>query len=88
MNKEYGMDWEKDMSRDDKLYLLSIGGFEPGCVVENVELRGVVCDESPTVVYFNSDEIRCIANAMINAAQWLEKRAELKMIQDQENKED
>ncbi len=85
MKEEYGTDWENDVSGTSKHWLQFLGGFTPTVNIEYKEVKGYLSGDR---TYLNSEELRDISNALLEAAQWLEKRAELKMIQDQENKED
>ncbi len=85
MNEECGMDWEDDVSSECRRWLDFLGDFAPTVNVKYKELKGSLWNED--CVYLNSEDLRDISNALIEAAQWLEKRAELKMIQDQEAKE-
>ncbi len=67
------MEWT-DVSEDARDWLKMLGNFGPTVHAKNRELKGYLSDEGRT--YFDAGDLRNIAAACIEAADWLDKRAD------------
>lgn len=72
------MEWT-EVSAEARHWLEMLGHFGPTVRAENRELKGYLGDEGRT--YFDSSDLRNIAAAMIEAANWLDKRADAALAQ-------
>ena len=82
-------DWN-DVSEDARDWLGTLGGFGPTVHAEQRELKGYLhcSDGGDGRTYFDSDDLRKIAAACIEAAEWLDKRAANEERQEPHNDED
>lgn len=67
------MEWT-DVSENARDWLKMLGNFAPTVHAKNRELKGCLADEGRT--YFDAGDLRNIAAACIEAADWLDKRAD------------
>ena len=68
------MNWDDDVSEDARDWLKMLGNFGPTVHAKNRELKGYLGEEGRT--YFDAGDLRNIAAALIEAANWLDKRAD------------
>jgi hypothetical protein len=71
------MKWE-DLSESARDAMRELGGFEPTRHPESKTLRGTMYDADYGVdtAYFSCEKLREFAAAMVEVADWLEKRAQ------------
>lgn len=70
------MDWETDISSLAKKWMDFFGNFGPTVNEKNRELKGYMRDEyGASKVYLEAGELREIAAACNEVADWLDKRA-------------
>lgn len=71
------MEWG-EVSGNARNWLDTLGGFTPTVHARNRDLKGrIACDDGEDGrVYLDSNELREIAAAFVEAADWLDKRAE------------
>jgi hypothetical protein len=67
------MKWT-EVSEDTRDWLTRLGNFRPTVSVRDRELKGHLIDEGQT--YFKSEDLRGISAALVEAADWLDKRAD------------
>lgn len=67
------MEWE-DLSEYTRVTMEELGDFGPTVNVKNCEIKGYMQDGK---VYWNSVDLRAIANSCIEVADWLDNRAKL-----------
>lgn len=71
------MDWDKDISTEAKETMKFLGNFGPTVHEHLRELKGYMLDEEGSgKVYLDAGELREIAAACVEAADWLDKRAD------------
>ena len=71
------MDWDKELSANAMVWMKFLGDFSPTCNEARKELKGYMFDESGGgKAYIYSGELRELARACIEVADWLDKRAE------------
>ena len=71
------MDWETGISSLAHTWMKFLGDFSPTVREENRELKGYMHDdEGGRKVYLDAGELRELASACNQAADWLDKRAE------------
>lgn len=70
------MEWT-DLSEKARDWMKDIGDFGPTVHAANREVKGSVADESGELckAYYTSDELRSLAAACTEVADWLDKRA-------------
>ena len=70
------MEWT-DVSKDARDWLEMLGNFGPTVRASQRELKGCVNSDhgEDGRVYLNSDDLRKISAALVEAADWLDKRA-------------
>ena len=70
------MDWNSDISNSGKSWMEFLGNFSPTVNEQSRELKGYMHDEEGVgKVYLNSGELRLLATACIEVADWLDNRA-------------
>lgn len=70
------MDWDKDISKAARGWMMFLGDFSPLTDPKEKALKGYMHDEDGAgKVYISSSELRELASACIEAADWLDKRA-------------
>lgn len=67
------MDWKSDISSSTKEWMKFLGDFSPTVYTQTRELKGRIRDDK---VYLDSGELRELAKACNEVAEWLDKRAE------------
>ena len=75
------MNWEKDVSSETRTWLETLGGFSPTVHVADKELKGYLhCDDGDDgSAYITAKELREIATACEEAANWLDERYDLRL---------
>lgn len=71
------MEWD-DLNRSTRDWMAALGEFVPTVVVENREVKGVTYDQEeggPGTTYWSSNNLRAIARACIEVANWLDERS-------------
>lgn len=70
-------DFDKDISDGAKAWMKLLGNFTPTVLPERRELKGYVLDENGESgnAYYDSGELRELAAACSEVADWLDKRA-------------
>ncbi len=69
------MEWE-DVSENTRDTMNMLGDFSPTVHAKKRELKGFIHDEDGgSKTYWDSDDLRQIATACIEAADWLDQRA-------------
>ena len=70
------MNWQ-DVSVESRNILKELGNFSPTVNAAHRDLKGYTLDADgePGKCYYSSDDLREIAKACIEAADWLDKRA-------------
>jgi len=66
------MEWT-EVSEESRCWLKMLGGFGPTVHAKNRELKGYLVEGR---TYFDAGDLRNIAAALIEAADWLDKRSE------------
>lgn len=79
-NRRLKMEWD-DVSEDARDWLRMLGNFSPTVHTAQRELKGYVhCDEGEDGrIYLEAKDLRKIAAAFVEAADWLDKRADAAM---------
>lgn len=71
------MNWDKDLSNNAKSMMQFLGRFNPTVNVQHKTVKGYMHDEDGGgKVYLDSGELRELALACNEVAEWLDKRAE------------
>ncbi len=73
------MNWDKDLSNNAKSMMLFLGCFSPTTNAEHKTVKGHMADQNGDgngKVYLDSGELRELALACNEVADWLDKRAE------------
>jgi len=73
------MNWEEDVSEETRNELIEMGNYGPTVNEFHRELKGTAIDfedGSTTKDYLSSNKLRNLAAACIEAADWLDKRAQ------------
>lgn len=71
------MDWSKDISDSTKEWMVELGNFSPTVNVREKLVKGYMIDGSGDAgrVYFDPSDLRGLAAACLEVADWLENRA-------------
>lgn len=72
------MNWEEDVSEETRDDLLQMGNYSPTFLESERSIKGtLLCGYGVTISdYLSSDDLRKRAAACIEAADWLDKRAQ------------
>ena len=77
MNKEKAMDWDTDVSKEARETMKFLGDFGPTVHAQSREVKGYMLnDDGGGSVYLDAGELREIAAACNEVADWLDKRAD------------
>lgn len=70
------MEWES-VSPKARAWMADLGNFSPTVRAANREVKGRIADENGELckTYFTADDLRSLAVACIEVANWLDKRA-------------
>lgn len=71
------MDWNKDISDSTNEWMVELGNFSPTVNVRDKLVKGYMTDGSGDAgrVYFDPSDLRGLAAACLEVADWLENRA-------------
>ena len=71
-------DFEREVSESSRGWMRTLGNFSPTVLTERREIGGVTVDDDGELVktYFDSKELRELATACIEVADWLDLRAD------------
>lgn len=71
-------DFNSDISNSAKAWMKLLGNFGPTVLAERKELKGYTVDDDGDHVktYYDSDELRELAAACTEVADWLDRRAD------------
>ena len=76
LNDGLGMDWNIDISALSKTWMKFLGEFGPTVNEQSREIKGYMHDdEGGGKVYLDAGELRELASACNEVADWLDKRA-------------
>lgn len=70
-------EFDRDISESAKAWMKLLGNFGPTVRAESREMKGMTVDECGDHVktYYDSGELRELAKACIEVADWLDRRA-------------